>query len=293
MGTPTAGYTRGVVTQFVRTEADIMTRSSGIMQTLMFILGVPREENRFDRDKYIKLTFSEEDKRLRRIFQKNLMTKLDLDFPYDTLSAAHMTKKNAEDLRVGIESLDPAVHPIKEQVDSVLSQGDKKKLNYLYCGGSIDGSRDSSTRARANSPGLNNRTSGQESSGNQTGVSDGSNDSSSTGKNGTSNSNSQINTPSGGGVGGSGGGGDGGGGGGGGGGLSDGSGGGSGEVDGNGGEDYSDGENQGDDEILKDGMTDGSNSASERIFGILQVFLASAAVLVTLVTTLFAVTPSF
>ncbi|XP_018025564.1 zinc metalloproteinase nas-14 [Hyalella azteca] len=128
------GYS-GTIVDFLRTDADVKKGSSGVMQTLMYVLGIRREENRYDRDNFIQLEVTEEDPMKRRIFQKNRVTKLDLEFPYDTQSAAHITSHDAEILRVGLKPKDPSANPIKPSADNVLSPGDIKKINFLYCPG--------------------------------------------------------------------------------------------------------------------------------------------------------------
>lgn len=125
------GYT-GTAQFFIRSDADIVSRGSGVMQTLMFVLGFKREELRHDRDEYISLTFSGDDKK-RNMYQKEMVAEFDLIWPYDTQSAAHMTFKDAQDLNVGLESMDDDAFPIKASVDSVLSLGDISKINILYC----------------------------------------------------------------------------------------------------------------------------------------------------------------
>uniref|UniRef100_A0A6A7FU94 Zinc metalloproteinase nas-14-like n=1 Tax=Hirondellea gigas TaxID=1518452 RepID=A0A6A7FU94_9CRUS len=130
-----AGYT-GRVKNFLRSEADIISRSSGVMATLMLVLGFHREENRHDRDDFIVLDFHPEDPKLRRLFQKEMSTPQTYLYPYDTQSAAHMTMQDAKDLGVSLTSKDPEEHPIKPYVDSILSEEDVKKINNMYCLGS-------------------------------------------------------------------------------------------------------------------------------------------------------------
>lgn len=63
------GYS-GKTQTFIRNSVDILGRTSGVMATLMFILGFGREENRQDRDEHILIDMIGQNQARKRAFEK-------------------------------------------------------------------------------------------------------------------------------------------------------------------------------------------------------------------------------